>query len=75
MCLRWRGPHRVEEALQVYVYPMEDQRNVELHTVHTHSTRLTLYCEDSLDSAAILSHLLSSEVGVQVSQLMKTVEN
>lgn len=70
--LRWRGPRRVVSAINDWVYLVEDLRNGELSEVH--ATRLKFYRDSSLHETAILSHVLSSETGMQVQRLLRLIE-
>lgn len=72
LCLRWRGPRRVIKAINDYEFQVEDLRNGNLETVH--GTRLKYYHDASLNTTAILSHVLSSETGMPVSRLLKLIE-
>lgn len=72
LCLRWRGPRRVTKCLSYYAFQVEDLRNGELQVIH--GTRLKFYSDDSLDTTAILSHVLSSETGMPVSRLLRLVD-
>lgn len=73
LCLRWRGPRRVTKALNDFVYEVEDMRNGKLQEVH--GSRMKFYSDSSLDTVAIMSHVLSSETGMQVARLMRLVES
>lgn len=72
LCLRWRGPRRVIKCLHDYAFQVEDLRNGQLETIH--GTRLKFYSDQSLDTTAILSHVLASETGMPVSRLLRLVE-
>lgn len=72
LCLRWRGPLRVTTCLNDYAFQVEDLRNGQLYTVH--GTRLKYYNDESLDTTAILPHVLSSETGMTLSRLLKLME-
>lgn len=72
MCLRWRGPRRVTKALNDYTFQVEDLRNGVLSIAH--GTRLKFYHDPSLDTTAIMSHVLSSETGMPVARLLRLVE-
>jgi transposase InsO family protein len=73
LALRWRGPRRIVKAINDYVYQVEDLRNGVLEEVH--ATRLKFYRDASLDSVAILPHVLSSETGMPVARLMRLYED
>lgn len=71
--LRWRGPCRVLNALNDYVFKIEDLRNGETEDLHV--TRLKYYANDSLDKQVIISHVLASEIGMPLSRLMRIVDD
>lgn len=73
LSLRWRGPRRVIKALSDYVYQVEDLRNGLLENVH--GSRLKFYHDASLDTKAIMSHVVASETGMPVQRLMRLVES
>jgi transposase InsO family protein len=72
LALRWRGPRRIVKALGNYVFQVEDLRNGQV--AEAHGTRLKFYADSSLDQAAIMSHVLSSETGMPVSRLIGFVD-
>lgn len=72
LSLRWRGPRRVVKSLNDYVYQVEDLRNGIIEDVH--GSLLKFYHDPSLDTERIMSHVLSSETGMQVQRLMRLVE-
>lgn len=72
LSLRWRGPLRVVRLINDYVYAVEDMRNEDIGDVHV--SRLKFYHDSSLDTKAILSHLISSETGMVVQRLMSLVD-
>ena len=73
LALRWRGPRRVIQARSEFVYQVEDLRNGALEDIH--ATRLKFYRDSSLNTEAIMLHVLSSESGMVVSRLMRLVES
>lgn len=73
LCVRWRGPRRVTKCLNDYAFQVEDLRNGDLQIVH--GTRLKFYADNSLDTTAIISHVLASETGMPVSRLLQLVED
>lgn len=73
LALRWRGPRRIVKALSDYVFQVEDLRNGMVEDCH--GSRLKFYSDRSLNSAAILSHVLSSETGMPVARLMQLVDS
>lgn len=72
ICLRWRGPRRVTKCLNDYAFQVEDLRNGRLETLH--GTYLKLYSDDTLETTAILSHVLVSETCMPVSRLLRLHE-
>ena len=72
LALRWGGPRQIVKALNDYVFQIRDLRNGSLEDIR--GTRLKYYSDSSLDSSAILSHIISSETGMPVSRLMALVE-
>lgn len=72
LSLRWRGPRRVVKAINDYVFQIEDLRTGSLQDIH--ESRLKFYHDASLDKTAIMSHVLSSETGMEVQRLMPIVE-
>jgi len=72
LALRWRGPRRIVKALHSFVYQVEDLRNG--MTKDVHASRLKFYHDASLNTAVIMSHVLSSETGMPVARLMHPVE-
>lgn len=72
LCLRWRGPRRVLKPVNDFVYLVEDLRDGTTSEVHI--TRLKFYHDASLDTNAIMSHIVSSETGMVVHRLMELVQ-
>ena len=68
LALRWRGPRRIVQDKNDFVYTVEDLRNGT--TADVHACRLKFYCDSSLNKIAILPHVLSSETGMPVARLM-----
>lgn len=52
---------------------VEDLRNGQL--TEAHGKRLTFYCDSPQDTRAIMSHVLSSEIGMEISLLLHLEEN
>lgn len=73
LSLRWRGPRREVGSLNDHVYQVEDLRNGQVEDVH--GSRFTFYHDPSLEKEAIMSHVFSSETGMQVQHLMRLVES
>ncbi len=73
LALRWRGPRRVLKALSDHVFLVEDLRNGAVEEVH--ACRLKFYSDPSLNTRAIMSHVLASETGMPVARLMGLVED
>lgn len=73
LALQWRGPRRIVCAKSDYIYQAEDLRNVLTEDVHI--ARLKFYADDSLDTTAILSHVIASETGMPVARLMGIKES
>ena len=73
LVLRWHGPRRELKALSYYVFQVEDLPNGSL--VDVHGTQLKFYRDSSLDTCAILPHVLSSGTGMPVARLMKLVKD
>lgn len=73
LSLRWRGPRRVIRSINDHVYQVEDLRNGQVEDVHC--TRLKFYHDPSLDTEAIMSHVISSETGMPVQRLMRLVDS
>lgn len=71
--LRWRGPRRIVKALSDYVFQVEDLRTGDYEDIH--GSRLKFYHDASLDTNAIMSHVLSSETGMVVQRLLELVES
>lgn len=72
LALRWRGPRRVIRAANDCTYEVEDLQTGETDDVHV--SRLKFYSDRSLDTTAIMSHVLSSETGMIVARLMRLEE-
>lgn len=72
LSLRWRGPRRVVKAVSDYVFQVEDLRNGQLQEVH--GTRLKFYRDSSLNTEAVMSHVVASETGMPVQRLMRLVD-
>lgn len=72
LSLRWRGPHRVLKAVNYYFYQVEDLRNGVVQD--THASRMKFYRDASLDAEAIMSHVVSSETGMEVQRLLGLVD-
>jgi len=73
LALRWRGPRRIVKAVNDYVYQVEDLRTGLSEEVH--GSRLKFYHDPSLDTEAVLSHVLSSETGMVVARLLRLEEH
>jgi hypothetical protein len=73
LALRWRGPRCIVKALSNYVFQVEDLCNGTISDIH--GTRLKLYSDRSLDTTAIMSHVLSSEIGMPVARLMRLMDS
>lgn len=73
LCLRWCGPRRVVKALNNHIFQIEDLRNGEIESIH--ATRLKYYSDSALDTKAIMSHVVNSEMGMPVARLMRFVES
>ena len=52
---------------------VDDLRNGQL--TEAHGTRLKFYSNTSLDTSAIMSHVLSSETGMAISRLLRLEDN
>lgn len=72
LSLQWRGPKRVVKAINDYVYQVEDLRDGTLEEAHI--SRLNFYHDPSLDTEAIMSHVITSETGMVVQGLLKLVD-
>lgn len=73
LSLRWRGPRRVVKALSNYVFEVEDLRNGQCESIH--GSRLKFYRDSSLNTEAIMSHVLQSETGMEVQRLMELIDS
>jgi len=73
LALRWRGPRRILNVVSKWIYTVEDLRTGVTEDVH--ATRLRFYCDHSLDTNAIMSHVLYSERGMEISRLLKLSES
>lgn len=73
MSLIWRGTHHIVQSLSEYVLQVEYLRNEIVKNVHR--TRQKFYHDTSLDQAAIITHVLSSETSLPVARLLKVVED
>lgn len=62
LCFRWRGPHRILKAFHGIASQVEDLRNSSIANVH--GSRLKLYSDSSLEARVIMSHVVSSEIGM-----------
>lgn len=71
--MRWRGPHRVTEELSDYVFQVEDLRNGMQED--DHGSILKFYSDSSLDTAAVMSHMLSCKTGMPAPEFLKLVES
>lgn len=69
LCLRWRGRRRVIKPLSDYVSRFEDLRTSECDDIH--GTRLKFYRDNYLDETFVISHVLSSEIGMPVARLLQ----
>lgn len=72
ICLRWRGPRRVRETLNGFVYQVEALRNGQLDDIH--ASRLYLFCDSDIDETTVMSHVLQSETDMVVSRLLRLEE-
>lgn len=72
LCLRWRGPRRIVKALTDFTFQVEDLRNGKVDVVH--GSRLKYYHDASLNQTAIMTHVVNSETGMQVSRLMRLIK-
>lgn len=72
LCLCWRGPRSVIEAINDYVYQVEDLRNGTLSEVH--AARLKFYSGTSLDEKSLIPHVLQLETGMQFQRLLRLVD-
>ena len=68
LCLRWRGPRQITAIVFPFVYTVRDLRNDHLDDIHI--CRLRYYQDSSLNCEAILSHVLYSETGMEISRLL-----
>lgn len=66
--LRWSGLRRRINALSNYVFKVEDLRTGDLKEIH--GSRLKLYHDSSLYTAAVMSHVLCLEKGMVVQGLL-----
>lgn len=73
LALRWRGQRRFIKPLSDYVQQVEGLRYGNLEEVCENSFKL--YADHLLCTRAIISHVMSSEMGTPVSRLIKLVEN
>lgn len=73
LALRWRGPRRIVKAISDYVFEVEDLRTGLSEEIH--GCRLKFYHDPSLNTEAVMSHVLSSETGMVVSRLMRLEEH
>lgn len=71
LCIRWRGPRCVLKLMNEYVFMVADLRNGNMEDIH--GTHLKFYSDSSLDKRAIMSNVMSSETGMPVSRLLKSV--
>lgn len=71
--LRWRGLFRVIKALNDFVYQVDEPRNELAEEVHVY--RLKLVHDSSLDKEVIMSHVISSGIGMSVQRIMHLVES
>ena len=71
LCSKWRGPRQIVKALSNYIYLVE-LRNWTTNGVHI--VRLKFYHESSVKQEAIMSHVMSSEIGMVVSRLMRIID-
>lgn len=69
---RRRGPRRVTAVLNGYVYQIENVRNELAEDVH--GCGLKFYHDCLLETAAIMSHVLSSVTGMLVQRLLRIVD-
>lgn len=72
LALRCGRPRRILKAINGYFFQVEDLQNVSKEEVH--GTRLKTYRGYTLDTNAIMSHVLSSETGMPVARLMRLIE-
>lgn len=72
LALRWREPRRSTKTLSAYVFQIEDHRNGSMDAVH--GCRVQFCHDPSLDKEKIMSHVISSETGMPLSQLLKLVD-
>ena len=72
LALRWRGPRRFIKALSDYVFRVEDLRNGSTEDVH--GSRLKFHRYGLLNQEVILSHVLSSEMGMPVARMKRLVD-
>lgn len=73
LALRWRGPRRVQRAINDYVYLIEDLRTGESEELH--ASRLKFYHDPTLNTDVIMSHVIQSETGMTVQRLMGLEEH
>lgn len=71
--LQWRAPRRIVKAPSNYVFQVEDLRNGNLDEIH--GSRLKIYHNASLNTDAIISHVISSETGMVVQQLLGLIDS
>lgn len=71
LALRWRGPRRILEPLNVCVHQIEDLRIGQIEDVHI--SLLKFYLEGELDTGALMPHVLNSETGMLGDRVMELV--
>lgn len=71
-CLCWQEPHCIIKPMNEYVFKVEDLRNSNFEDIH--GTRSKLYPDGLLDEKVILSQVLSSEPGMPVARMLKSIE-
>lgn len=72
LCPRRRRPGRITMDHSEYVGRVEDLPYGTQDDIH--ATRLELYCDKTLDEKTIFSLVLASETGMEVSRLLRLVE-
>lgn len=71
LCLGWRGPRRITNTLNDFVYQVQDLHNGTFEDAHI--SRLKFFSDSNLNIETIMPHVLLNETGMSVSRLMKLV--
>ena len=70
--LRWSGLRRIVKALSDYVCQVEDLRNGVIEDIH--GARSKFDRDGTLNTSAIMSHVLSSETRIPVARLLRFLD-